>query len=73
MAFTVLVPLGGTAAADPGFNRIEGSDPPQCLGRGRRTGSLVNLVELPPRVRLTRRQHDLAGPERLEPSIAVDL
>jgi hypothetical protein len=61
-------------ASDSGLDRIELGDASERLGRDRRTGRLMHLVELAPRMRPAGRQLDSAGGGKpLEAWISVHL
>src|SRR6266511_4723704 len=66
--------LFGGAPADRPLDRIELGNPAQGFGGDRRAGRLVQIIELPSRVRPTGCQQDVATRgQPLEPGIAVDL
>jgi hypothetical protein len=66
--------LLGCLAANGGLDCIKLGDAPERLGRDGRTGRLVHLIQLAPRMSPTRCQLDTAAPTQpFEPGVTVNL
>jgi hypothetical protein len=66
--------MSGRLSTHAGFDDVESADTAQCFGRHRRAGGLGHLVELPPRMRPTGREYDVAfAGQPLKAGIAIDM